>query len=393
VKSNRDFNIFWAGQTLSGLGDSFAFIALPLLVLQATGSLVHMGLVTGTFGVGSLVAGVISGSIVDRVDRRRLMILCDVVRAIAYSAIPLTWYLFGPRVAVIYVVTAIGAIFGNAFQVASITAVANLVDKEELTEANGRMQGSYGLMFLLGPTVAGTISHRFGPAWAIGIDALSFIASAISLRFVRLRRASAEQKQERWVDNLLAGVRFLWAEPTLRWVTILLAAFGFIAAAFLDLYIFHLKRNLHQTDEAVGWVSGVAALGTIIGALLASPLRKRFGFGVTWLAAGVVQGAFVAAMGFAGTPLAIALLSCVFGVTMMVRNVSTMSLRQEITPDHLLGRVTSAFWTLITAPAPIGAAVATAIAERVGVGRVFLGMGVLILMLSLLGAFSPVRRR
>lgn len=393
MKPNRAFNVFWAGQTMSGLGDSFAFIALPLLVLSATGSLVQMGLVTGTFGVASLIAGLISGAIVDRVDRRQLMILCDVVRALAYSAIPLTWWLGGPKVLVIYVVTAVGALFGNAFQVAAITAVANLVDKEELTEANGRMQGSYALMFLVGPTVAGTLSERYGAASAIGIDAFTFLISAISLRFVRLRRASAERTRERWLDELLAGVRFLWSEPTLRWVTILLGGFAFIASAFVDLFIFHLKRDLHQSDAAVGWVCGVGALGSIFGALLAGPARKRFGFGATWLAAGFVQGVVVAAMGFTRTALGIALLASVFSVAMLVRGVSSISLRQEVTPDHLLGRVTSAFWTLISAPAPIGAAIATAVANKVGVARVLIGMGALTLVLSAIGVLSPLRRR
>jgi MFS family permease len=391
---NRDFNVFWAGQTLSGLGDTFAIIALPLLVLAATGSLIQMGLVTGTFGAASLVAGIVSGPIVDRVDRRRLMIACDVIRAVAYSVIPLTWWLVGPRVAVIYVVTAIGAFFGNAFQVAAITAVANLVDRDDLTEANGRLQGSYALMFLIGPLIAGTLCQRFGAHVAIGLDALSFAVSAVSLQFMRLRRASAERKQEEgWFPNLIAGVRFLWNEPSLRWITILLGGFSFVASAFLDLFIFHLKRDLHQNDAAVGMVFGVAALGSIFGALLASPMRRRFGFGATWLFAGFIQGAAVLLMGRAGTVFGIALFASVFSFAMLVRNVSSISMRQEITPDHLLGRVTAAFWTLITAPAPLGAMIATAIAERVGVGRVFVGMGAFTIVLATIGVFSPLRRR
>src|SRR5437588_11443271 len=75
---NTNFNIFWSGQTLSALGDAFGILAMPLLVLQATGSVAQMGLVTGTFGVGQLISGVFSGPLIDRVDRRRLMVLCDI---------------------------------------------------------------------------------------------------------------------------------------------------------------------------------------------------------------------------------------------------------------------------------------------------------------------------
>jgi MFS family permease len=77
---NRHFNIFWAGQTLSAIGDAVALIAIPLLVLQVTGSVAQMGLVTATVGVGTIIAGVIAGPIADRVDRRRFMIGCDLAR-------------------------------------------------------------------------------------------------------------------------------------------------------------------------------------------------------------------------------------------------------------------------------------------------------------------------
>jgi len=391
---NRDFNVFWIGQTLSGLGDTFAVIALPLLVLAATGSLIQMGLVTGTFGAASLLAGVVAGPIVDRVDRRKLMIACDLVRAVAYSVIPLTWWLVGPQIAVLYVVTAIGAFFGNAFQVAAITAVANLVDKDQLTEANGRLQGSYALMFLVGPLVAGTLCHRYGAPVAIGLDALSFAVSAGSLTLLRLRRASAERAtDEGWLKSLLEGLRFLWNEPRLRWITILLAGFALVASAFLDLFIFHLKRDLGQDDARVGMVFGVAALGSILGALAAAPMRKRFGFGATWLLAGFIQGVAVVLMGRSHTVFGVAMFACVFSFAMLLRSVTSITMRQEITPDHLLGRVTAAFWTLITAPAPIGATIATAIAERVGVTRVFVGMGAVTIALATIGVFTPLRRR
>ena len=98
----RDFGIFWAAQTLSVLGDSFALIALPLLVLQATGSVARMGLLTAVGGAAAVAAGVFAGVLVDRVDRRRLLITCDLVRMVLYGLIPLVW-LFGPRIWLLYV--------------------------------------------------------------------------------------------------------------------------------------------------------------------------------------------------------------------------------------------------------------------------------------------------
>src|SRR5260370_37198208 len=90
---NRDFNIFWLGQTLSVFGDAFATIAIPLLVLRATGSVVVMGLVTAVFGVAQVVTGLFAGWLADRLDRRRLMIFCDILRTLLYFSIPLGWWL------------------------------------------------------------------------------------------------------------------------------------------------------------------------------------------------------------------------------------------------------------------------------------------------------------
>lgn len=135
----RNFGIFWAAQTLSVLGDSFALIALPLLVLQATGSLARMGLLTAVGGAASVLAAVFAGAVVDRVDRRRLLIACDLVRMVLYGVIPLVW-LFGPQVWLLYGVLPLCEAVGMLFAVGYVTVVRGLVGTEQLTEANGRLQ-------------------------------------------------------------------------------------------------------------------------------------------------------------------------------------------------------------------------------------------------------------
>jgi MFS family permease len=394
---SRDFNIFWAGQSLSGLGDAFGFLALPLLVLQATGSVAQMGLVTGTYGAGQLVAGIFSGVIVDRVDRRRLMILCDLGRMVLYGTIPLAWWLAGPQLWLIYVVAGVGSCLGNTFQVANITAVANLVDRDKITEANGRLQLSYALMFLIGPMLAGFVSQTFGPAIAIGVDAISFLASAISLLFIRLRKASADRPEPSRSgiaglrDELLAGVRFLFSHPVLRWLTILLAGFGFLGAAGLDLFIFHLKHDMGQDDSAIGILFAVSAVGSIVGALSGPLIRRRWGFGAGWLASAFVQSVALAALGPAPNVVIIGVAMMAFTMSQTISGIFSMSFRQEITPDHLLGRVTSAFWMLMTAPGPLGAAAATALAEHAGAPLVLVLMGLGGILLATIGLFTPIR--
>src|SRR5690606_8626780 len=121
---------------------------------------------------------------------------------------------------------------------AYITAVSNLVDRDQIVDANGRLQASYALAFILGPFLAGIVSAQFGSALAIGLVGFAFLASAISLTFVRLRRASAERpagERGSTMEEFLAGVRFLFASPLFRWLTILIGALAFVSTGVTDL--------------------------------------------------------------------------------------------------------------------------------------------------------------
>lgn len=408
---NRDFNIFWFGQTLSAAGDAFALIALPLLVWQATGSVAQMGLVTGVFGISQLVMGIFAGPLVDRLNRRRLMIFCDVLRAFLYFSLPLSWWWFGPQVWLIFLVMGLVACLGMTFQVTYVTAIANLVDGDQITEANGRMQASSAVTYIVGPSLAGIVSASLGPALAIGIDALSFAFSALSLCLIRLRsgaqvasallkdrspeQAALSQRQTEQQRHLkqdfLAGVYFLWKEPTLRAVTILLSFFTLLTAGAIDIFIFHLKHDLRQADTAVGIVFGLASVGAVLAGLLAAYLRKRYGFAVCWLGGFLVSSLALMLFGLSSNLLLIAILATCFTFGITLSNISSMSLRQEITPDHLLGRVTSAFWTIHSAPGPLGAALFTAVTQRIGTHSVSLLIGGLCLLVTASGFLTPLR--
>ncbi|MCC6312548.1 MAG: MFS transporter, partial [Thermomicrobiales bacterium] len=353
---DRNFNVFWLGQTFSVLGDAFSLIAVPLLVLQATGSLTMMGVVTAMYGVGGLVAGIIGGPIVDRVDRRKLMIRCDLGRFLVYGSIPVVWTFFGPHLWLIYLVTALGSALAMVFGISYITAVANLVDRSAITEANGRLEVSYAAAYAVGPLLAGLVSHKFGVAAAIGVDAVTFLISAATLSFVRLRRASAERHPEEGGrrQEFLAGVRFLIEHPVFRWLTILTGGLAFASTGITDLLIFFVKEDLGRGDEVVGILFGVASLGSVASGLFVSRMRSRWGFGACFVGGMLLQAAALLAIGVAPGIAALAALTTVFFFGDSTRGVLTMTLRQELTPDYLLGRVTAAFWTVFSVPGPLG---------------------------------------
>ncbi|MGW8630713.1 MFS transporter [Streptomyces sp. NPDC055793] len=391
----RDFGVFWAAQTLSVLGDSFALIALPLLVLEATGSIARMGLLTAVGGAAAVLAAVFAGAVVDRVDRRKLLIGCDLVRMGMYGLVPVVW-LFGPQIWLLYVVLPLCEAVGMLFAVGYVTVVRSLVGTEQLTEANGRLNATAAAAGVLGPLCAGVVAGWSGPATAIGVDAASFGVSAACVAFVRFRPRPADDapatgRRPGLRQDLRTGIAFLYGHPVLRSLTVLLCGFSFLTLGLNDLVIYHLKHDLGRDDGTVGTVMAIGALGTITGALLVARARRRLGFGPTWTGSVAVCGLAFAGLGRVTEVPAVALLSAAFLACVGMAGTCSMSLRQEVTPEHLLGRVTSAFWTLQYSVAPVGAAVLTWAAEHHGTTPVALAAGAGCVLIATIALLTPIR--
>ncbi|GAA1024933.1 MULTISPECIES: MFS transporter [Amycolatopsis] len=393
----RDFFIFLSSQTLSAVGNSISYVAIPLLVLRATGSVVQMGMITGLVSVATIVTGLFSGAVADRVNRRRLLIVCDLARALLFGAVPLIWA-FSPQVWLLYVIVPVAGVFSMAAQVAYVTVTPSLVEADQITKANGRLYASYAVAGVLGPTLAGALSGVFGPAAVIAIDAATFVASAAGLYLLRWdgvpKPAEAPDAARRsFLSDFMVGLRFLGGHPVLRTLTILLSFLTFLTLGLIDIVVFHVKHDLGQPDSVVGVVLAAGTVGTLIASASVARVRGALGFGGSWIGAYALAGAVVAGLGLAANVALVAVLVSVFLFCTGIAGICSMSLRQEVTPDHLLGRVTSTFWTVHSTLGPIGAAVLTALAAKFGVGPVCLAIGGACLAIAAAGSFTPIGRR
>lgn len=390
---NRAFLLFWFGQTISLLGTGAAFVVLPVLVFQATGSVLQMGLVTALNGVGSLLAGIFAGILADRFDRRRMMLFCDTWSALLYGAIPLCWWLFGPQPLLLFLVAAPLGFAGIAATVAGTASVPRLVEQGQLGAANAAVQVSNALAFVLGPIVAGPLIGLIQSQNVLGVNAASYLVSVGSLAMIRLRPANGDiGERSSPLRDLLAGVRFLWHTSVLRWVAIFRLGAFFTLSGVLDLLTFHLKKELGQPNLSVGLLWGIGGAGAIVGGLLAPFLRQRLGFGVTFLGGLALQGLCLLAIG----PVTnlVPLVGLGMGITLgdILLQVLSTTLQQTLTPDRLLGRVTSAIQTGVWIGGALGAALSTGLASTVGsTVPVFYLLGVLMTGLAVLGLFTPAR--
>ncbi|MDX3458348.1 MFS transporter [Streptomyces sp. ME02-8801-2C] len=399
--SNRDFSVFWAVQALSEVGNAFSLVALPLLVLHTTGSAAQMGLLTAVAGAASLLTGLVGGAWADRFDRRRLLMLCDAARLVLYGAIPVCWAL-SPQIWLLYVVMALASVFEMLFKITYVTAVANLVDKEQIVAANGRLEATNAIAYVAGPALAGVVAGFFGSTAAVAINAGSFGISLVGLAFIRLRpieRPSTDEAESKaaHAQDLRSGFRvgaaFLWRTPVLRTLTVLLTVTTFLSLGMTDVFIYHLRHGLGQDERTVGYVLALAGLGTCVAAAVTARLRRSWGFGPCWLGAMSLCSVSVLVLGGTGQVSMAAVTICLYSFGMALAGICSMSLRQQVTPDHLLGRVTSAFWTIHGSLAPLGAALLTALVGRLGTRGPLTAVAVVFLAVVVAAAFTPIRQR
>src|SRR5262249_17292948 len=180
-----DFWLFFVGQTVSNLGTSFTLFALPLLVYKLTGSPLNLAVTTAAEMLPYLLFGLLIGAWVDRVNRKRMMILTDFTRALVVASIPVTWFLGIRSVELVYAVGFLGATLGIFFNSGEFAAIPSLVNQDDLVTANGRVQASYSAAQVAGPLLAGALVALLPiPAFML-VDAGSFFVSAATLSLIR----------------------------------------------------------------------------------------------------------------------------------------------------------------------------------------------------------------
>jgi MFS family permease len=265
---DRAFNVFWSGQVVSMLGDTFSFLAFPLLMLRATGSVRDMGLVAAAGGAGQVLSLACAGAIVDRVSPIPLMVGCDVARAALLAAIPLCWHTLGPCVPLVYVVAVVTGLLGDVFAVAYQAAVTTMVRPAQLIDVNSRLQASMAVTMAVGPALAGVTCEVFGPAQAVGLDALSFLLSAASLWTLRPAFAGLRSGPSRAPTSMRDGLRYIWNHPVLRSLMIVLSLATAVTAGVVPLLMI-------GRITAIYWIG--TSLFVPVGAALSTALAGRIG--------------------------------------------------------------------------------------------------------------------
>ncbi len=390
---SADFWKFWTGQTVSNLGSSFTAFALPLLVYKLTGSALNLAITTAAWFVPYLLFGLVIGAFVDRVDRKRLMILVDIGRAGAIATIPALAAFDSLSVWWIYGVQFVVATMTIAFDSAEFAAIPSLVDRDDLITANGRIMASYQGASVVGPLAAGAMVALVPVEAVLVVDAASFLLSAGAVAAVRtsFNAATAGEERKHILRDVTEGLRFVLGHPVLRNISVMMAMINFAATTVWAQLVLFGKERLDATDSQVGVLFSAGSLGIVVLSLAAGRIRRRLSFGTAALGALMLSGLLT--VGLAATTefwLAVPLWASIAGLGLFF-NVNSTSLRQAITPPHMLGRVVSIAAVLAWSANPLGALAGGWAIERTGnVALVYGAVGVLVFLIAFAFRFTAL---
>jgi MFS family permease len=351
-----DFWKFWTGQTISQLGSSFTVFALPLLVFKLTGSAVNLGITTAVEFVPYLLFGLVIGAWVDRLNRKRVMIVVDLLRAAVIGTIPLLFALDLLAVWQIYLVGFVSSTLTIFFEASEFAAIPNLVGQEDLVTANGRIQASYSAAQVAGPLLAGLmLGARIPIQDVLLVDAASFVASAYSLALVSLSFNPVEERPRQPIRKEIAeGLRYVLHHPVLRNISAMMSMVNFVSTTTFTQLVLFSKLRLHATDARVGFLFAAGSLGVVVLGLAAGRLRRRLKFGVAAPGSLMLSGVLIVLLAMNRMYwLALALWALTSGLGIFF-NINTGSLRQAIVPNHLLGRIISIAGVLAWSAIPLG---------------------------------------
>jgi MFS family permease len=393
-RTRNDFWKFWTGQTISTLGSSFTGFALPLLIYNLTGSSLNLALTVTATVLPYLLFGLVIGAWVDRVNRKRLMVVTDLARALVIASIPLASFMGLLSVWWIYAVAFLISTLTICFDAANFAAVPSLVRQEDLVTANGRVQAGYSIAKVGGPLLGGLLIIVIPLPMLLLIDAFSFLISAGTLMLIITSfniATDGRQSPTSLRQDIVEGLRYVLQHPILSWITLLLLLVNFILPTASAQLVLFAKQWFAASDAQVGLLYACGSLGIVIFSLAAGRFRNRWSLGTIALGALMMEGAFTALTAVTHWYWLLLLLWALRGGADVLFTISTYSLTQTIVPNQLFGRVITVIRVLTWSTASLGALLGGLAIERTNnVALIYAAIGLLTFGITLMFFLTPL---
>jgi MFS family permease len=385
------FLSLWIGQSVSVVGSQISGLAFPVLAVSVLhANEFQMGLLNAADTSAFLVFGLLAGALVDRWIKRKVMLIADLVRMLAVAVIPILWFF---DVLNIYHLIVVGAVLSVAtvfFDVSYQSYIPILLPKEYIGVGNARLEISGQISGIAGPGLVGALLNFFKAPVLLVIDAFSFLISAISLFTIRDREEPKVRAERRPLAKEIGeGLRFVWKQKLIRAISFTTSTsnmFGTIAGTMFALYL--LKPEfLNLNTASFGVLMSIGSVGGLLGAAATPRLIKLVGEGPLVVISAVSSGlaqlflplAWYVPREYALIPLAAQSFFTAF--LALTYNITQVTARQRLCPEHLLGRMNASIRFMVWGSMPIGALIA-------GVLGTYLGVVSTIWIGTVLGVFS-----
>ncbi|MFI8392401.1 MFS transporter [Streptomyces sp. NPDC085540] len=395
----RDFRLLLAGAATGQFGAQVTLVALPLVaVLELDAPAFQVGLLTAAETAAFLLVGLPAGALTDRMRKRPLMIRADLVRAVAMASIPAAALADVLTMAQLYAVALVTGVATVFFDVAHQSYLPQILPRDQLVAGNGALETVRSTAQVTGPGIGGGLVQLVGAQFAVIVDAIGYVLSALFL--LRIERAEEAPEPAAAGGSLRKeigeGLRFVFGHPLLRVIALTTGLANFSTAVLMATQTVHLVRVVGLEAGGLGLVLSASAVGGLLGALCAGRIAARLGQGRVILLSLLVTGPFALLWPLSGHGVAGAVLfaagSAVVSFGAVVYNVAQVSFRQGMCPPRLLGRMNATLRFLMWGTLPLGALLGGALAQSYGSRTALAWCAVGILAVPLPLVFSPLRR-
>ncbi|HAP41150.1 MAG TPA: MFS transporter, partial [Nitrospira sp.] len=383
--NTRDFGLLWWGQTTSQIGEGLNKVALLWFVYELTGSAMKMTMVGLLQTIPPLVFGPLIGVYLDRLPKKVVMVWVDLVRALLTVLIPVLYALDTLSIEGLYGLIFLTSVVSTVFGPALVSAVPLLVRPSELMSANALIQGTSNIGMLLGPAISGIMIALIDAENVLFVNSATFLISAFCLmpiRFAVSHRRTVEGASSVW-EELRGGFRFVFAQRSMVFTLVIISSlYNLGVSAFVFILPVYAKEFLQVGPVQLGWLwsalgVGMLAASTWLAWRKQSDMQGRLRIVVRGMTIG---GLAVCSLSLLETPLVAAGIVVIVGGSTAVLNPIVWALLQEVTPEHLIGRVLTTFSVGSMASAMAGMTGFGWVADAIGPAASLVGLGLVLLL-------------
>lgn len=386
LQANRNFRLFWLGQTTSLVGTWMQTVAQSWLALELTNSAFLVGVVSAAGSLPILLFSLYGGVVADRHNKLRIVTICQSL--LLLEAGLLWWFTWSGHIRIhslLILVTFAGLV--GAFEIpARQSLLVELVEREDLVDAIALNSGGFNLARIVGPSIAAIVLARAGLAWCFGLNALSYFAVLLSLSRIKLPKWSPLEHLVTPFEGLKEGLRYMRSSRAVSGLIGVIAVYSIFGFMYLTMMPVVARQVLHTGASGYGLLLTFVGAGALTGALSLAALGGRVRRGKLFVYSAYSFGALTILFSLANSIFLAAAILLLLGLTMLINGALANGMLQSVVPDELRGRVMATYVFVYVGFTPIGSFIAGAVSNLLGV-QWAIGLGGAAMLLYVAWAF------